>query len=160
WNMKNLDLLNMIKDCVQKMEIAARQKNQSLSFEAVGELCEITGDKDRIEQVIINIISNAIKYTPDNGAIKVKAGRVDDKVEIRIADTGLGIPREDLPRLFERFYRVDKARSRAMGGTGLGLSIARNIVEAHRGTIRIESEYGKGSEVIINLPCGEKDTAE
>ena len=160
WNMKNLDLLNMIKDCVQKMEIAARQKNQSFSFEAVGELCEITGDKDRIEQVIINIISNAIKYTPDNGAIKVKAGRVDDKVEIRIADTGLGIPREDLPRLFERFYRVDKARSRAMGGTGLGLSIARNIVEAHRGTIRIESEYGKGSEVIINLPCGEKDTAE
>ena len=153
WNMKSLNILNIIRDCVVKMEISVKQKSQSLSFEAQGELCEITGDKDRIEQVIINIISNAIKYTPENGSIKVTAGKHEDNVEIRIADTGMGIPKEDLPRLFERFYRVDKARSRAMGGTGLGLSIAKNIVEAHRGSIRIESEYGKGSEVIINFPC-------
>lgn len=153
WNMKRLNILNMIKDCVVKMEIAAKQKNQSLSFETVGELCDITGDKDRIEQVIINLISNAIKYTPNNGNIKLKAERTKESIEIRISDTGIGIPKEDLPRLFERFYRVDKARSRAMGGTGLGLSIARNIIEAHRGSIRIESEYGRGSEVIIELPC-------
>jgi len=155
WNMKSLNILNILRDCVVKMEMAAKQKNQSLSFEAIGELCEINGDKDRIEQVIINIISNAIKYTPENGSIKVTAKRLKDSVEIRIADSGIGIPKEDLPRLFERFYRVDKARSRSMGGTGLGLSIAKNIVEAHKGSIRIESEYGKGSEVIINFPCEE-----
>jgi len=155
WNMKSLSILNILRDCVVKMEMAAKQKNQSLSFEAIGELCEINGDKDRIEQVIINIISNAIKYTPENGSIKMTAKRLKDNVEIRIADSGIGIPKEDLPRLFERFYRVDKARSRAMGGTGLGLSIAKNIVEAHKGSIRIESEYGKGSEVIINFPCEE-----
>ena len=155
WNMKRLSILNILRDCVVKMEMAAKQKNQSLSFEAIGELCEINGDKDRIEQVIINIISNAIKYTPENGSIKMTAKRLKDNVEIRIADSGIGIPKDDLPRLFERFYRVDKARSRAMGGTGLGLSIAKNIVEAHKGSIRIESEYGKGSEVIINFPCEE-----
>ncbi|MHB1394422.1 MAG: two-component system histidine kinase PnpS [Clostridia bacterium] len=153
WNMKKLNILNIISDCIVKLEISAKQKNQTLSFEALGELCEINGDKDRIEQVVINIISNAIKYTPENGSIKVTADRLADEVEIRIADTGMGIPKEDIPRLFERFYRVDKARSRAMGGTGLGLSIAKNIIEAHRGSIRIESEYGKGTEVIINFPC-------
>lgn len=153
WNMKRLNILNIISDCIVKMEISARQKSQALSFEAQGELCEINGDKDRIEQVIINIISNAIKYTPENGSIKVTAGKHEDMVEIRIADTGMGIPKEDIPRLFERFYRVDKARSRAMGGTGLGLSIAKNIVEAHKGTIRVESEYGKGTIVIIDFPC-------
>jgi len=153
WNMKRLNILNITRDCAAKMEMAAKQKNQSLSFEALGELCDINGDKDRIEQVIINIISNAIKYTPENGSIKMTADRSQDYVEIRITDTGMGIPKEDLPRLFERFYRVDKARSRAMGGTGLGLSIAKNIVEAHKGSIRIESEYGKGTEVIIKFPC-------
>ena len=156
WNMKSLNILNIVRDCVVKMEMAARQKSQFLTFEALGELCEINGDKDRIEQVIINIISNAIKYTPENGSIKVAAKRLAKSVEISIADSGMGIPKEDLPRLFERFYRVDKARSRAMGGTGLGLSIAKNIVEAHKGSIRIESEYGKGSEVIISFPCQEE----
>jgi two-component system sensor histidine kinase VicK len=156
WNMKRLNVLNLIKDCIVKMEIAASQKNQALFFEAPEELCEINGDKDRIEQVIINIISNAIKYTPENGSIKVMTKIKGNNVEIRIADTGMGIPKEDLPRLFERFYRVDKARSRAMGGTGLGLSIAKNIVEAHKGSIRIESEYGKGTEVIMDFPCEDK----
>ncbi len=153
WNMKSLNILNIISDCIVKMGISAKQKSQALSFEALGELCQINGDKDRIEQVLINIISNAIKYTPENGSIKVTADKLEDDVEIRIADTGMGIPNEDIPRLFERFYRVDKARSRAMGGTGLGLSIAKNIIEAHRGSIRIESEYGKGTEVIITFPC-------
>jgi two-component system sensor histidine kinase VicK len=105
WKMKSLSILNLVRDCVQKMEMAAKQKNQSLHFEAMGELCEINGDKDRIEQVIINIISNAIKYTPENGSIKVTAKRLESSVEIRIVDSGIGIPKEDLPRLFESFYR-------------------------------------------------------
>ncbi len=159
WNMKRLNILNITRDCVTKMEMSAKQKNQLLSFEGGEALCEINGDKDRIEQVIINIISNAIKYTPENGSIRVKAEMKGSNVEIRIADTGMGIPSEDLPRLFERFYRVDKARSRAMGGTGLGLSIAKNIVEAHKGKIKIESEYGKGTEVIIDFPCEDKKLA-
>ncbi|MGE5631504.1 MAG: two-component system histidine kinase PnpS [Caulobacteraceae bacterium] len=152
WNMKRLNIQNILQDCVYKMDISAKQKNQTLTFETKGEIPEIKGDKDRIEQVFINIISNAIKYTPEEGKIHVSAGTNGNSAEIRIADTGMGIPKEDIPRLFERFYRVDKARSRAMGGTGLGLSIAKNIVEAHKGTIKIESEYGKGTEVIINFP--------
>jgi len=153
WNMKKLNIRNILKECTYKMEISAKQKNQSIFFEADEDIPEISGDKDRIEQVFINIISNAIKYTPEGGNIHVSARVKDNNVEIRIADTGIGIPKEDLPRLFERFYRVDKARSRAMGGTGLGLSIAKNIVEAHKGTIGIESEYGKGTDVILKFPC-------
>lgn len=153
WNMKRLDIRSILKDCAFKMEISARQKNQTITFEAEDNIPEINGDKDRIEQVFINIISNAIKYTPEDGSIHVSAKVKDENVEIKISDTGIGIPKDDLPRLFERFYRVDKARSRAMGGTGLGLSIAKNIVEAHKGTIRIESEYGKGTDVILNFPC-------
>lgn len=153
WNMKRLDIRSILKDCAFKMEISARQKNQTIIFEAEDNIPEINGDKDRIEQVFINIISNAIKYTPEDGSIHVSAKVKDENVEIKISDTGIGIPKDDLPRLFERFYRVDKARSRAMGGTGLGLSIAKNIVEAHKGTIRIESEYGKGTDVILNFPC-------
>ena len=153
WNMKKLNIKNILKDCAQKMEISAKQKNQSITFEADENMPEINGDKDRIEQVFINIISNAIKYTPEGGSIHIRAEVKDTGIEARIKDTGIGIPKEDLPRLFERFYRVDKARSRMMGGTGLGLSIAKNIVEAHKGSIRIESENGKGTEVILNFPA-------
>jgi two-component system sensor histidine kinase VicK len=153
WNMKKLNIKNILKDCAQKMEISAKQKNQSITFEADENMPEINGDKDRIEQVFINIISNAIKYTPEGGSIHIRAEVKDTGIEARIKDTGIGIPKEDLPRLFERFYRVDKARSRMMGGTGLGLSIANNIVEAHKGSIRIESENGKGTEVILNFPA-------
>lgn len=153
WNMKQLNIRNILKDCAYKMEISAKQKNQNITFDAEEDIPEINGDKDRIEQVFINIISNAIKYTPEGGSIHVRAGVKEKNVEVRIADTGMGIPKDDLPRLFERFYRVDKARSRMMGGTGLGLSIARNIIEAHKGTITIESQYGKGTDVILNFPC-------
>ncbi|MFZ5353960.1 MAG: two-component system histidine kinase PnpS [Bacillota bacterium] len=153
WNMKKINLSAILKECIYKMDISAKQKNQQLNYEAETEYMEIVGDKDRIEQVIINIISNAIKYTPDNGSIEVKAAREQDYAVIKVIDNGIGIPKEDIPRLFERFYRVDKARSRAMGGTGLGLSIAKQIVEAHKGYIKIDSEYGKGTQVTIGLPA-------
>ena len=152
WNMKPVNIAAIIEDCVYKMNISARQKNQELAFEANAELPEITGDRDRIEQVMVNIIGNAIKYTPENGRVRIVVDQEENEAVIRVIDNGIGIPKEDIPRLFERFYRVDKARSRAMGGTGLGLSIARQIVEAHKGHIRVESDYGQGTEVVIKFP--------
>ena len=152
WNMKKFSIYKIVSECVYKMNISAKQKRQVLEFNSDLDIPEIMGDKDRIEQVIVNILSNAIKYTPEKGKISVNLSLEEDNIIVKVADTGIGIPKEDLPRLFERFYRVDKARSRMLGGTGLGLSIARQIVEAHKGKIRIQSEYGQGTQVFISLP--------
>ena len=109
-------------------------------------------DTDKMTQVIDNILNNAIKYSPDGGKIKVRMKTTDAQLIISISDEGLGIPKKDLPRIFDRFYRVDKARSRAQGGTGLGLAIAKEIVKQHKGFIWAKSEYGKGSTFTIVLP--------
>ena len=109
-------------------------------------------DTDKMTQVIDNILNNAIKYSPDGGKIKVGMKTTDAQLIISISDEGLGIPKKDLPRVFDRFYRVDKARSRAQGGTGLGLAIAKEIVKQHKGFIWAKSEYGKGSTFTIVLP--------
>ena len=109
-------------------------------------------DTDKMTQVIDNILNNAIKYSPDGGKITVSMKTTDDQMILSISDQGLGIPKEDLPKIFDRFYRVDKARSRAQGGTGLGLAIAKEIVKQHKGFIWAKSEYGKGSTFTIVLP--------
>lgn len=109
-------------------------------------------DTDKMTQVIDNILNNAIKYSPDGGKITVNMKTTDDQMILSISDQGLGIPKEDLPKIFDRFYRVDKARSRAQGGTGLGLSIAKEIIKQHNGFIWAKSEYGKGSTFTIVLP--------
>ena len=109
-------------------------------------------DTDKMTQVIDNILNNAIKYSPDGGKIKVTMKTTDDQMILSISDQGLGIPKQDLPRIFDRFYRVDRARSRAQGGTGLGLSIAKEIIKQHKGFIWAKSEYGKGSTFTIVLP--------
>ena len=109
-------------------------------------------DTDKMTQVIDNILNNAIKYSPDGGKIRVTMKTTDDQMILSISDQGLGIPKQDLPRIFDRFYRVDRARSRAQGGTGLGLSIAKEIIKQHNGFIWAKSEYGKGSTVSIVLP--------
>ena len=103
----------------------------------------------------MNIVSNAIKYTPDGGRIDIAAGADKESVWVRVQDNGIGIPKQDLPRLFERFYRVDKARSRESGGTGLGLSIAKEILNQHQGRIEIDSVYGSGTTVTISLPAAQ-----
>jgi two-component system phosphate regulon sensor histidine kinase PhoR len=111
-----------------------------------------TAERAAVEQILTNLIENAIKYTPEGGRVDVSSAARGDTVELIIADTGPGIPAEHIPRLFERFYRVDDARSRELGGTGLGLSIVKHLVLAHGGDIRVESEVGRGSRFIVSLP--------
>ncbi|MEW9123491.1 MAG: ATP-binding protein [Thermotaleaceae bacterium] len=156
WNKKEVDLVKIIENCVLKLEMTAKNKQQAIEFSHVDSSMLGYMDMDRIEQVALNIMSNAIKYTPDGGKIRIILEQKEEMAQLRVIDNGIGIPPEDLPRLFERFYRVDKARARELGGTGLGLSIARQIVEAHGGKIEILSNYGEGTEVVINLPLQEK----
>lgn len=113
---------------------------------------EVNANHDQIEQVLVNLIDNALKYTPGGGRVEVTAERRGDMIAVHIADTGIGILTQDVPRIFERFYRVDKARSRQSGGTGLGLSIVKHIVEAHGGQITVESDYNRGSTFTFTLP--------
>ncbi|SHJ93218.1 ATP-binding protein [Paramaledivibacter caminithermalis] len=152
FNIVNNDLVQLINQTVIKLGITAKNKNQRLEFVTDCEELITCFDFDRIEQVLLNIVSNAIKYTEDNGKISIYLEKKDYEALITVKDTGIGIPKEDLPRIFERFYRVDKARSRELGGTGLGLSIAKEIIEAHNGSIEINSEFNKGTEVKIRIP--------
>lgn len=148
----HFDLRALLEDVVKKLGHSAASRNQELSLSFANTMKPFFGNRDRIEQVVINIISNAIKYTPDGGEIKVSAGNIYNSFYIKVKDTGVGIPKEDLKHIFERFYRVDKARSRQSGGTGLGLAIAKEIVEAHEGEIKIESTYGEGTLVTVKFP--------
>ncbi len=146
-------LPKLTEDVIRRLLIEAEKHGQTLSFiNDAPDLPPVNGDRDRVEQVLVNIVSNAIKYTPAHGHIEVRCSANVSEAEVCVTDTGIGIPEADLPRIFERFYRVDKARSRKMGGTGLGLAIAREIVEAHGGRILIQSEKGKGTRVRIILP--------
>lgn len=151
-NRSMFSLKSMINDVVATMSLVADEKGHRLNFEAIAELPDFYGDRDKIEQVLYNVISNAIKYTPNGGKIDIKAGKLYGDFFVEVKDNGIGIPEKDLDRIFERFYRVDKARSRELGGTGLGLSISKSIVDAHGGTIRVESKVGEGTKVIIFLP--------
>ncbi len=146
----NLDIL--LKELVETFKIEAKNKNLSLIYNLVTEIPLVYADGFQIERAVKNIISNAIKYTPENGEVKVFAGCLYNEAYIKIEDTGKGIPEHDLPHIFERFYRVDKARSREQGGTGLGLSIAKEIIENHGGSISIESTVGRYTRVTIKLP--------
>ena len=118
---------------------------------------DVNGDRERIEQVVTNIVSNAVKYTPDGGKIEIHVGKSGKNVYVRVSDNGIGIPEKDLPRLFDRFYRVDKARSRESGGTGLGLSIATEIVQRHNGTLSLVDREGPGTTVRLELPIRQSE---
>ncbi|ASS73611.1 hypothetical protein CIG75_00540 [Tumebacillus algifaecis] len=148
---------HVLRDLVQKacfrFTMHLQRQEVSLSFEVPSNLI-VNVDADKLDQVFDNLISNAVKYTLTGGRIRVKAHRPSGKfILVQVIDTGMGIPKHDLPLIFERFYRVDKARSRAMGGTGLGLSIAKQIIEMHGGYIRIDSEEGHGTTVSFTLPA-------
>ena len=160
WNKIDFDITELTKQICEKHKIQADKKNQVLECYITSNVPEVYGDRDGIERVITNIVTNSIKYTPEGGNIKVYVGAVYDDAYIKIIDNGIGIPKEDLPRVFERFYRVDKARSREMGGTGLGLPIAKEIIEANGGSIDMKSDIGKGTEVIIKVPINKEGKEE
>ena len=151
-----------IESVVRANALNARARNHELTFRAEGELPCIEGDRNRLEQVMMNIIGNAIKYTPDGGHIRVTAGLAGDgqQVWMDVWDDGIGIPEESRARVFERFYRVDKARSRESGGTGLGLSIAWEIIQRHRGTLTLPPHDGPGTTFRVTLPVAQKSRAE
>ena len=146
------DLGELTKGCQEKLKFEIEKKHHNVECFVTANVPPVQADKDGIERVILNIMSNAIKYTPENGTIKVYVGFVYNDAYIKVIDNGIGIPEKDLSRIFERFYRVDKARSREFGGTGLGLSIAQEILSKNNGSIDIKSEVGKGTEVVIRIP--------
>jgi two-component system phosphate regulon sensor histidine kinase PhoR len=154
-----VDLRPFIGKMIGTVQPAADKNRLRLTWQVEDHL-HIEADEDKLGQIVINLLSNAIAYTPEGGSVYVTARAVpggsetgdDERVRIEVRDTGIGIPRKDLPRIFERFYRVDKARSRGSGGTGLGLSIVKHLVELHHGSITVESKPGAGSVFIVELP--------
>ena len=149
---ESFDLGDLVKKCQDKLGIEIKKKNHKVNCFVTADVPPVYADKYDIERVVLNILTNSIKYTPDGGEIKIYVGFVYNDAYIKIFDNGIGIPEEDLSRIFERFYRVDKARTREMGGTGLGLSIAKEILDKNGGSIDIKSVVGQGTEVVIRIP--------
>jgi heavy metal sensor kinase len=149
---KSVDLVDLVKDVVETMRPLADGKGVGLRVEA-DTFAQVCGDAGRLREVFLNTLDNSIKYTAEGGKIDVRIGRIGPEVIVTIQDTGVGIPAEHLPHVFDRFYRVDKARSQAEGGTGLGLSIARSIVIAHGGVIEISSTPAQGTVCTVRLPA-------
>ena len=149
---EEISINNVIFEVSHMAEELARQKNIKYYYEVEEDLQYLCGSKDWFKQLVLNLLENAIKYTPEGGEVRCLAYQRSNNAFIKVKDTGVGIPKKDIPRLFERFYRVDKARSGKVGGTGLGLAIVKHIVIAFNGEIRVKSEEGKGSEFTVRIP--------
>lgn len=152
WERTEFDLGELVKQCQENLQIEMDKKKQKVECFVTANVPSVYADKDGIERVVLNILSNSVKYTGEGGTIKIYVGFVYNDAYIKVIDNGIGIPEEDLSRIFERFYRVDKARTRAMGGTGLGLSIAKEILDKNGGRIDIKSKAHEGTEVVITIP--------
>lgn len=148
---EDVHLHELLRDLFEDSEVLAEKKHITVTLRRAEEVT-VKGDKVRIRQLLLNLIDNAIKYTPENGDVSLELGKVNGMATLAVRDSGIGIPAEEIPRIFDRFYRVDKARSRAMGGSGLGLSIAKWIAEAHGGKIEVQSQPQKGSTFTVYLP--------
>jgi two-component system phosphate regulon sensor histidine kinase PhoR len=135
------------------IQVKAREKKIDVVSEIPESLPLIRADRDRLSQVLINVLDNAVKFTPEAGSVKLSAdAAAGNEVVVHITDTGIGVPRDEIGRLGERFYRVDKTRSRELGGTGLGLSIVKHLMTAHGGRMEIESQLGRGTTVSLHIP--------
>jgi len=162
-NKEPLSLNQVVTDCVRAARVLAAHKNLRLVTTAEATSIIVSGDDELLKRMLLNLLDNAVKYTPEGGQIAVELAAPNGHARIVVRDTGVGIPAEDQARVFDRFYRVDKARSRALGGAGLGLSIADFVVKAHGGKISVQSSVGRGSEFIVELPiklAGEKPAGE
>lgn len=147
-----INLKELIDEAIFNFREKIELKGHTVQINIPPRLPEISASPEKIEQVLSNLLDNAIKFTPNQGRIYLSALDKGENVQVEVSDTGIGIPQEHLPRLFERFYRVDKSRSRELGGTGLGLSIVKHIIQAHGGKVGVESELGKGSKFFFTLP--------
>ena len=154
------DLGELVKQTQENLALEIQKKNHNVECYVTANVPMVYADKYGIERVVINILTNSIKYTPEGGNIKIYVGFVYNDAYIKIIDNGMGIPEKDLSRIFERFYRVDKARTRALGGTGLGLSIAKEILDQNGGSIDIKSIPEKGTEVVIRVPTKNGETRQ
>jgi two-component system, OmpR family, phosphate regulon sensor histidine kinase PhoR len=150
-SIQKINIVDVLNEVLPILAGKASEKNIDLQFEAEDDGIYIEGDVYRLKQVFINLITNAISYTPEGGLVRVEVRERTSKIRINVVDTGIGIERKEIPRIFERFYRVDRARSRNSGGTGLGLAIVKHLIEAHKGNIRVESKVGRGTTFIIEL---------
>jgi len=151
--LKEIDLCALVELNVEQHKVTAIKQGKNISFSSDLRRADVNVDPDRISQVLNNIISNSFKYSGPKAVVTVTVEAAESYYRVSVRDNGMGIPKEDLSRIFERFYRVDKARSRAMGGTGLGLSIAQEIMEAHGGKITAVSEFGKGTTMVMRFPA-------
>lgn len=150
-NRETFRFADVVKDVAHRLSVVAERQHQEVKLQ-VSDSCEMYADMAKLTQVVYNIMDNAIKYTPEGGLIRVRLNRSGRDAILRISDNGPGIPKEDQPHIFDRFYRVDKARSRDTGGTGLGLSIVNQLVLMHGGTVSVQSEEGHGSTFTVELP--------
>ena len=148
---QRLEVNYLLNDCIQNVQTIANLKHQTIDFVEEKKYW-VEGDYTKLQHCFLNLLTNAIHYSPDETQIQIKVSEKSTFIEISVIDHGIGIPPEDLPHIFERFYRVDKARSRHTGGTGLGLSIVASIIEAHHGAIQVQSELNKGSCFTVQLP--------
>lgn len=156
-NFVRFDTYEFIDEAIESQSLLITQKKHKIELDIDMDIKDIYADKNGADQILTNIISNACKYTPDFGKISISAKNLDAFVEIKVSDNGIGIPKEDLPRITERFYRVEKGRSRAMGGTGLGLSIANEMIKSLGGNLKVESTFGKGTSITLLFKAGDED---
>lgn len=156
---RRLSVSQFVESCIETTQRPAAEKNLRISVNLQQAIPDIAADRRRLAEVLQNLLDNAMQYTPSGGQIMVSASADSDEVTFTVSDTGIGIPQADQPRIFERFYRVDVARSREVGGTGLGLSIAKHLVEAHGGRIWVESEVGQGSQFHFTVPLFDPERA-
>jgi signal transduction histidine kinase len=156
---ERLDFAELARSTADQMRLLAEEKHIHLDCNGA-ESVEVDADPTRLKQVVVNLLDNAIKYTPEGGNVSISVTQRDGRAVLEVADTGLGISADDLPHVFERFYRADKARSRQMGGTGLGLSIVRSICVAHGGQVTVSSTETRGSVFRVELPMSRPDRSQ